>query len=616
MRSFQKIATKKPIPGGYESALGEENRQWGRLMIQWLLSAPVFWLAFFVLLAVFLQKQGAYHFFYIEQEQLFLYNSAYMASLAVEPGGVCRLATEWLVQFFIYPHAGAWLLSGLLTLIGMFTAGILRNLAGRSNLFLLGLLPVTLLLYVHFDTNYYYQGTVAFLWMLISLYGCFQIQKLLWRVVATLVCSFLLFWWAGPVAFLFAICVFEWELLNRFSRAYGFILPLVLVVALSMYAVFSSTVADYRFILLPDGYFIHLFRPGMVLYWPWICLPALLLVAFLMRKREAPALVRKWTERGIELLVLGILFGVGQKYYMTSKSDFYKQLDYYMRTQQWEAIVTHCRGDLTNYLYKCCLNVALAEQGELGNQLFAYDQQGEQGLCPPWNRITHVSFLLSDVYFSMGHVALSQRMAFEANVSVRGYSSPRMLQRLVQTNLIYGAYAVAEKYLALLEQTKHYGAWAAQHRVFLWNDEAVDADAVLGAKKRGLLPVNRLTDHNRLGAELLAIAEQNPHHPATIEYAGALFLLQKDLDSFRYLIETYGGTAVLPVLPRSFQEAVIILSEQDPTYWERFHVPSAQIRHYGEYRKQVLLNKGNQGVLPQLLRKDFGDTYWYYFMFN
>ena len=90
------------------------------------------------------------------------------------------------------------------------------------------------------------------------------------------------------------------------------------------------------------------------------------------------------------------------------------------------------------------LNMALAREGMLGDQMFAFDQREPRSLMVNWNKTAEVSALLSDVYFAIGDIASAQEMAFEGNVAVHGYGSPRMLMRLVQTNLIYGAYPVAE----------------------------------------------------------------------------------------------------------------------------------------------------------------------------
>jgi hypothetical protein len=347
-------------------------------------------------------------------------------------------------------------MSALFTIIGMLTAGIIRRIAPAANLFILSLLPIILLLYMHFDVNYFYRGTMAYLLMLSVLYGYFFITHIGVRFIYVTVFGVCLFWTAGPVSFLFVLCVFLWELLSRFSRAYGFILPILIITGLAFWGIHASVVGDYRFQFLPDGYFTNRLRPGMAIYFSWLFLPLLLLLCRFMRNRQTIRGGRKLLELFILLLVVALSFRFGISRFANRNSDFYKELDYYMRTEQWDKIIERCTGDLRNYLYKCCLNVALAEKGELSEQMFTFDQTGLQSIYVPWNKVPHVSVLLSDIYFSMGHIAMAQRMAFEANESISTSGGSRMMKRLVQTNLLYGAYPVAEKYIDLLEQTRFY----------------------------------------------------------------------------------------------------------------------------------------------------------------
>jgi hypothetical protein len=220
--------------------------------------------------------------------------------------------------------------------------------------------------------------------------------------------------------------------------------------------------------------------------------------------------------------------------------------------------------------------------------------------------------LLSEVYFAMNEIAPAQKMAFEANVSATGEGNPRMLKRLVQTNLIYGAYPVAEKYLDLLEQTFAYRSWAQAHRRFLADDEAVSADPLLGGKRRALTSSRALALTEGLEVELQRIAEANPSDTSPIHYAGAFYLLSKDVERFRALVERYFGTPVLPVLPVAFQEAVIILSEKDPAYWRRFRISEAVVRRFADFRQQALSSARN----ASLMQPAFGDSYWFYFLFS
>ena len=154
--------------------------------------------------------------------------------------------------------------------------------------------------------------------------------------------------------------------------------------------------------------------------------------------------------------IIGILFLWGTSKYGDLKTLKIKELDYYARTEQWDKTIEACRGKLTNYLYVCHLNMALANQGKLLDEMFHYNQMGLEGLIIPWNKQENVSCLLSDIYFTMGAIASSQEMAFEAYVSAMGEGNPRMLKRLIQTNLIFGAYPVAEKYMEVLGNTWGY----------------------------------------------------------------------------------------------------------------------------------------------------------------
>lgn len=616
MRTFGKVSTIKSPRGDYETVFRNDNRTaWYQKMLMIIESPLTFWVLVFILLFVFLQWYGQYHFYYIEQEHTFLYSTYYLYSGCMKPGGFVQLIADYFIQFFIIPYCGAFIMSVLFTVIGMLTAGIIKKIAPHSNLFVLSLVPIITLLLVHFDTNYYYSGTFAYGMMLVALYVYFYVTGLLFRVIYTFIVSALLFWLAGPVAFLFAVCIFAWELLTHFVRAYGFMLSLLLIIALSIWGVYASFVIDYRFILLPDGYFNVRLYPGGVIYYSWISIFAILLCAFFLRKRMQLRKGRKMIEHICLLVLIGFFAVYGVKKYVNFKSAFFEELDFYIRTEQWDRIIERSRGDLKNYLYKFCLNIALAEKGVLAEKMFSFDQYGPKGLYLEWNRISHISTLLSELYFSMGHISLAQRMAFESNVSTPGGMNPRMIKRLVQTNLIYGAYPVAEKYISLLEQTSYYKSWATEHRKFLWNDEAVAQDPLLGIKRACITPDNYLAEASGLDYDLRRIAECNPAHKASIEYAGVIYLLTKDLGRFKEFIDKYYGTELLPALPKSFQEAVIILSEQDPVSWEKYKIPEETILRYSGYRNQVLANKENQG-LAGLLYRTYGDTYWFYFMFK
>lgn len=576
-----------------------------------------FWLIVFGALFAFLQMCFEYHFYYIEQSQLFLFSEAYIRNKLLLPGGFSMLVAEFLVQFFIRPYVGALVTAVLLTGVGVCTAGIVKRIAPVSGLFILYVLPMLALLFMHFDFNYRVQGTVCYLMMMALLCGYMRIRNDLFRLVAGCVLVPVLFWLAGSITVLFAgmVCLFEG--LRKTPKWYISLIGVAEVLLLGVGTVYFSLMGEYRWVFGPDLYYHYTLHPKEIIYYSWICLPLVFLIAFFVRNKNS--LSGKKLFAGIsciaQLAMIAAVLWWGMLKYSDAKTLKLKKLDYFARTEQWDKTIEECKGKLTNFLYMCHLNMALANKGELSDKMFNFDQRGPQGLLVQWNKSENISCMLSDIYFTMGATASSQEMAFEGYVSAMEDGNPRMLKRLVQTNLIYGTYPVAEKYISILEKTYAYRDWAQSQRKYLYNDEVVESDPILGTRRRMLPDRNSLAMIKGLAGDLALFLEKGPANSAALQYLGAMYLLAKDLEGFKALVEKYYGTEFLPVLPVHFQEAVIVMSEKEPDYWKRFNVSETIVARFTDYKKQVLANRNNSAIAG-LLNRSYGNTYWFYFMFK
>lgn len=576
-----------------------------------------FWLIVFGALFAFLQMCFEYHFYYIEQSQLFLFSEAYIRNKLLLPGGFSMLVAEFLVQFFIRPYVGALVTAALLTGVGVCTAGIVKRIAPVSGLFILYVLPILALLFMHFDFNYRVQGTVCYLMMMALLCGYMRIRNDLFRLVAGCVLVPVLFWLAGSITVLFAgmVCLFEG--LRKTPKWYISLIGVAEVLLLGVGTVYFSLMGEYRWVFGPDLYYHYTLHPKEIIYYSWICLPLVFLIAFFVRNKNS--LSGKKLFAGIsciaQLAMIAAVLWWGMPKYSDAKTLKLKKLDYFARTEQWDKTIEECKGKLTNFLYMCHLNMALANKGELSDKMFNFDQRGPQGLLVQWNKSENISCMLSDIYFTMGATASSQEMAFEGYVSAMEDGNPRMLKRLVQTNLIYGTYPVAEKYISILEKTYAYRDWAQSQRKYLYNDEVVESDPILGTRRRMLPDRNSLAMIKGLAGDLALFLEKGPANSAALQYLGAMYLLAKDLEGFKALVEKYYGTEFLPVLPVHFQEAVIVMSEKEPDYWKRFNVSETIVTRFTDYKKQVLANRNNSAIAG-LLNRSYGNTYWFYFMFK
>ena len=576
-----------------------------------------FWLIVFGALFAFLQMCFEYHFYYIEQSQLFLFSEAYIRNKLLLPGGFSMLVAEFLVQFFSRPYVGALATAVLLTGVGVCTAGIVKRIAPVSGLFILYVLPMLALLFMHFDFNYRVQGTVCYLMMMALLCGYMRIRNDLFRLVAGCVLVPVLFWLAGSITVLFAgmVCLFEG--LRKTPKWYISLIGVAEVLLLGVGTVYFSLMGEYRWVFRPDLYYHYTLHPKEIIYYSWICLPLVFLIAFFVRNKNS--LSGKKLFAGIsciaQLAMIAAVLWWGMPKYSDAKTLKLKKLDYFARTEQWDKTIEECKGKLTNFLYMCHLNMALANKGELSDKMFNFDQRGPQGLLVQWNKSENISCMLSDIYFTMGATASSQEMAFEGYVSAMEDGNPRMLKRLVQTNLIYGTYPVAEKYISILEKTYAYRDWAQSQRKYLYNDEVVESDPILGTRRRMLPDRNSLAMIKGVAGDLALFLEKGPANAAALQYLGAMYLLAKDLEGFKALVEKYYGTEFLPVLPVHFQEAVIVMSEKEPDYWKRFNVSETIVARFTDYKKQVLANRNNSAIAG-LLNRSYGNTYWFYFMFK
>ena len=335
------------------------------------------------------------------------------------------------------------------------------------------------------------------------------------------------------------------------------------------------------------------------------------LADFLLRKLIRGSKGRIALTSGLAVAALATVFfsyksSLGEK-------DLYKELDWYMYQDRPDDIIrVLSKTNDNNYVYQNFLNWALARKGILGDEMFNYSQTDPYSLILEWREIAYTSVMMSNIYYEMGHISLAQRMAFEANV-IFDNSNPRMLQRLVQTNLIFGQYDVAEKYIARLEKSCLYRKWATSQRKFLRNREMILNDPELGPKARCVPKDNNLAlSKNDLGWDLEEILRANPDHSPTREYAGAHFLLAKNLQGFNdFLNEFMTGHP----LPKSHKEAVMILSEKEPDLIGKWNIDPETIKRYSDF-KEFYSKNSRRSDLRQRLRSKFGDTYWLYYLYN
>lgn len=233
----------------------------------------------------------------------------------------------------------------------------------------------------------------------------------------------------------------------------------------------------------------------------------------------------------------------------------YMTANHYSKMGDWDRVIDVCKKyrPVTFLPLQNCLNMALAEKGELGEKLMEEPCQDISSVFTNQIPNEYIAGLLSDVYYSMGHIAQSQRYAFEANEKLDNLS-PRMLQRLVQTNIIYGQYRVAEKYLYWLERTIYYKEWCKEQRQLIKNHSLLNKNKEYAEKRRCLIKDNRFSGIHGLDDDLrqIASATRGTHQcKTTLQFLGALYILAGYATEFKEMVSQYKEELGEP-LPKFF----------------------------------------------------------------
>ncbi len=142
----------------------------------------------------FFQFIYPYHFFFQEQNQLFLWSWDYISTYFDKPGGLALLAGDFLTQFYYYLFAGATILSLVLLLAGTLVYIALRNFnANRIIAMILAIAMMSFLAVCHFSTSYRLSSTIAILGWILLLWIISLMKG--WKLRAVILCCALLPTW-------------------------------------------------------------------------------------------------------------------------------------------------------------------------------------------------------------------------------------------------------------------------------------------------------------------------------------------------------------------------------------------------------------------------------------
>ena len=158
----------------------QQNPQQSNHHFSFLISHSSFFISHFAFLWCFFQFCYPYHFFYQEQNQIFLWSEDYVTAYFDKPGGLARLIGDFLTQFYYYLYAGAVILSLCIAVIGQLCYHAIRNFHICRGIALpTALAAMTFVAVCHFSTNYHLSSTISIMgWMLtLWLISCVKAKR-------------------------------------------------------------------------------------------------------------------------------------------------------------------------------------------------------------------------------------------------------------------------------------------------------------------------------------------------------------------------------------------------------------------------------------------------------
>lgn len=502
-----------------------------------------------------------------EQYQMFLFDTGYFLERIVLPGGLADYISEFLVQFYYMPVLGGAIIALLLMGIQAAVWGLMKQYGARHDFpgYLLSFLPSIALWCAMGDQNVLLSFVVALFGALVIGWIHNRFHNRLVKVVFELVSTALVYWFLGPVVFLYAALMIGDTLKNAKQKdsilsGIGYsVCILVLTIAWILLTTQTLQYPLYR-ILAGLNYYRY---PGAISPLLFVVMVWAVVIPFLGMIPCHRKSLQKLQQSKVVIVLSYVLVIVASWFGIKASFDemTYDLIDYdfLVRTEQWDKIIEKAeKKPATTPLSVSCVNLALSQKGVLADRLFEFYQNGGEGLFPTFTRDMTSPVSTAEIFFRLGMVNDAERYMFEAQEAIPNYrKSARLTRRIIECEIINGNYQVAAKLLRRLQKTLFYSNWANQTMALLGNEKAINQHPIYGKlrkyreKKQDFLFSDREMDQ-MLGLLFL----NDNHNRMAYEYLMCYELLQRDMEKFMqyYPLGRFVG---YDHIPRTFQEILI-----------------------------------------------------------
>jgi hypothetical protein len=578
---------------------------------------PWYFIASFFLLAfVYFFWFGSHILFFQEQQYLFLYRSSYINEFFLKPGGLLDLSGKFLTQFYISKFAGSAILAAVLTLPAIILLYISKRLltgSALSNLLLL--IPSCFLLMM--QTHYYHQMMYDLGFLLVLVYFLVSIlsENKTYRYF-TLALFPLFYYLDGAYALIF-IGIYIIYCLFYIKKPEKYYFPLILLAVAGI-----SVILFNRLFLLQSVKQLFLYPlpfindvihqkffyilTGYIILYPALC------------KLAASVKLKRLNKRVITLIPGALFLCLTIVLLITgynSQTSRVINLEKLVFQGKWnDAIQYHEKYPSENMIGQYFYNIALSESGQLCDRLFHGKQDfGTGSLFLPWSS-EHINWGAYSFY-AIGLINEAQRWAYEEMV-VYG-PRPQNMKLLVKSSLINGKNRLAEKYTGVLKNTLFYNSWAKEYEKKIGDTSAIRSHPELGKKIKIMPQTDFFVFLDSPEQNLPVLVDETPANREAFEYLMSWLLLSKEVETLVNnirLMKKIGYTRI----PKHIEEAIMIYYNSQGVFPDLggLSVSNETVLRFEQYFGAYMKARQNPGTMKEIMQKQFGNTFWYYFHFK
>lgn len=335
--------------------------------------------------------------------------------------------------------------------------------------------------------------------------------------------------------------------------------------------------------------------------------------------RVAGRFDRYWPKlAALKPVAAGLLFiaGWGVVWHgLDARKQAEMRVDYHAsRGESERAVAAARRLPVLDAVSEVRLHLALYHTGRLGDEFFTFTNQTVWMLMPAFIEGLETCRAQSETLFELGQVNMAEHYAHEA-LELEG-ERPEVLRLLARINVLKGRPQAARVFLNTLARIPFQREWAQETLRQMDADPRLTRDPLL-AEVWARAPTNDLAHTSiPIEAALKQLLRTNPRNRMAYEYLMIHWLLELELDKFAEALEALDSYGIQQ-LPRHYEEAVLL--QQRLRGSAGMDLRGRQIRPETRERFRRFLAGVNQRTFENVegrkqFTRDFGDTYWHYYL--